>query len=178
MCRERSTRQKENGRAVLETPPARNPLNKQEIRMSFYSHHHPEAIDEVRYFGIDPKEAAAGLANGRDEFDSYNPADLSLWTPEDEAEQQRLCAAAAAEVGPIVTRPAADLAREALAAAVGHWNDRHSRDASAYAPPWMTLAEAALRAFEAEDAERDRYADQQEAAGLAKARAAGIDPFA
>jgi hypothetical protein len=135
-------------------------------------------MEATCFLGIDPKEVAGGLGSiGPDEFDRYNPAQLRLWQPEDEAEHRALCAAAAVEVGPPAVRAAADLAREALANAVAWWNDRHGRDASFYAPEWLTQAEAALRVFEAEDAERDRWADEQEAARLAEARANGQDPF-
>jgi hypothetical protein len=146
--------------------------------MSHYSNHVLPNIPTTTDHPALPDQADDDVVNI---FDAYSPADLRIWQPSDEAEHRTLCAAAAAEVGPIVARPAADLAREALANAVAWWNERHMGASSAYAPEWVTDAEAALRSFEAEDLERDRFADEQERlaeARLAQARAAGIDPFA
>jgi hypothetical protein len=74
--------------------------------MSIVSNHYPEAIEEARYFGIDPKEVAAGFAQiGADIFDSCRPSDYDTWTEEDEAEYEAWLDAVEAEMQKTTPEP-------------------------------------------------------------------------
>jgi hypothetical protein len=98
--------------------------------MPFYSNRAPEVIEAARYFGLDARQIASTLY------------DDSLMPPPDEPEP------------PPPARPAAELAREALQEAVDYYHS-YVNIGNVFTPQWIMLAEAALEAFAAEEAERN-----------------------
>jgi hypothetical protein len=68
-------------------------------------------------------------------------------------------------------RSGESIAREALEDAT-HWYYHNNPSESWSVPAWVTLADIALKQFAAEDAKRDRWADQQESESTARQRVA------
>jgi hypothetical protein len=61
--------------------------------MSSYT---PEEIEASRYFGVDPKEVAAGFVTiSPEEFDQHQ------WSPEDQAAYEQWCASTEQPIDPV-----------------------------------------------------------------------------
>jgi hypothetical protein len=104
--------------------------------MSFYSNRAPEVIEAARYFGLDAQQLASSLYD-----DPYTPL------PEEPEPEPP-------------TRPASDIAREAIQEAVDYYHS-YINVGNVLTPQWLMLAEAALEAFAAEDAERERWTERE-----------------